>query len=89
MINIKGFLSILLIKKKTILTTNTLYRYLNYFSKLIVEKISIKNKPFLEDLSKGFKLKSVYTTKGKNNIEKACDHLVLNNKKLMICFIKK
>ena len=37
----------------------------NYFSKLNnIEKILIKNKSFLEDLSKGLKLKSVYTTKG-------------------------
>ena len=37
----------------------------NYFSKLNnIEKI--KNKSFLEDLSKGLKLKSVYTTKGEN-----------------------
>ena len=68
---------------------NTLYNYLNYFFKLSVEKMSIKNKPFLEDHSKGFNLKSVYTAKGKNNMEKAYDDLVLNNKKLMMCFIKK
>ena len=41
---------------------NTLY---NYFSKLNnAKEISIKNKSFLEDLSKGFKLKSIYPTKG-------------------------
>ena len=60
---------------------NTLYNYLNYFFNLSVEEISIKNKSFLEDLSKGFKLKSVYTTKGENSIEKAYDDLVLSNKK--------
>ena len=60
---------------------NTLYNYLNYFSKLSAEEISIKNKSFLEDLSKGFKLKSVYTTKSENNIEKAYNDLVLSNKK--------
>ena len=68
---------------------NTLYNYLNYFSKLSAEENSIKNKSFLEDLSKGFKLKSVYTTKGENNIGKAYDNLALSNKKVMICFIKK
>ena len=96
MINIKGFLSILLIKKKTIdyeiLSSevgdinfydryNTLYNCLNYLSNFSAEEISIKNKSFLEDLSKGFKLKSVYTTKGENNIEKAYYDLVLSNKK--------
>ena len=60
---------------------NTLYNYLNYFSKLSAEEISIKNKSFLDDLSKGFKLKSVYTTKGENNIKKAYYDLVLSNKK--------
>ena len=68
---------------------NTLYNYLNYFFKFSVEEISIKNKSFLKDLSKGFKLKSVYTTKGENNIEKTYDDLVFNNKKLMMFFIKK
>ena len=101
--NIKGFLSILLIKKKNkidyeILSSkvenfydgyNTLYNYLIYFSKLSAEEISIKNKSFLKDLSKGFNLKSVYTTKGENNIEKTYDDLVFNKKKLMMFFIKK
>ena len=59
---------------------NTLY---NYFPKRNnIEEISIKNKSFLKDLSKGFKFKSVYTTKGGNNIEKAYDDLVLNDKKI-------
>ena len=57
---------------------NTLYNYLNYFSKLSAEEISIKNKSFLKNLSKGFKLKSVYTTKGENNIEKVYDDLFFN-----------
>ena len=65
---------------------NKLY---NYFSKLSAEEISIKNKSFLKGLPKGFKLKSVYTTKGENNIEKTYDDLVFNNKKLMMFFIKK
>ena len=65
---------------------NTLY---NYFSKLSAEQSSIKNKSFLEDLSKGFKLKSVYTTKGENNIEKAYYDLVLNNKKIDDALYKK
>ena len=38
---------------------------------------------------KGFKLKSVYTTKGENNIEKAYDDLVSNNKKIDDVFVKK
>ena len=33
---------------------------------------------------KGFKLKSVYTTEGENNIEKAYDDLVLNDKKTKV-----
>ena len=52
-------------------------------------EISIKNKSFSKDISKGFNLKSVYTTKGENNIEKTYDDLVFNNKKLMMFFIKK
>ena len=66
-----------------------MYNYLNYFSNFSAEEISIKNKSFLEDLSKGFKLKSVYTTKGENNIEKVCDDLVLNNKKVYDVLYKK
>ena len=58
-----------------------MYNYLNYFSKLSAGKISIKNKSFLKDLLKGFKLKSTYT-KNENNIENACDDLVFNNKKI-------
>ena len=38
---------------------------------------------------KGFKLKSVYTTKGENNIEKAYDDLVFNNKKIDDVLYKK
>ena len=68
---------------------NTLHNYLNYLFKLSVEKISIKNKSFLKDLSKGFKLKSVYSTKGKNNIERAYDDLVLSNKKIDDVLYKK
>ena len=59
-----------------------MYNYLNHFSKFSAKEISIKNKSFLEDLSKGFKLKSVYTTKGESNIKKAYDDLVLNSKKI-------
>ena len=103
MINIKGFLSVLLIKKKTIDYEifssevgdinfydryNTLYNYLNYFSNFSAEEISIKNKSFLEDLSKGFKLKSVYIAKGENNTEKAYDDLFLSNKKSDDVFYK-
>ena len=55
---------------------NTLYKSLNYFSRLSEEEISIKNELFLEDLSKGFKLKSAYHTKGENNIEEAYDESV-------------
>ena len=58
-----------------------MYNYLNYFFELSAEEISIKNKSCLEDLSKWFKLKSVYITKGESNMEKSYDDLVLNNKK--------
>ena len=68
---------------------NTLYNYLSYFSKFSAEEISIKNKLFLEDLSKRFKLKSAYTTKGENNIEKAYDDLVLSNKRIDDVLYKK
>ena len=61
---------------------NTLYDYLNSFFKPSVGEISIKNKSFLKDLSKGFKLKSVYTTNGENNVEKAYDDFLFNNKKI-------
>ena len=66
---------------------NTLYNYLNYFSKLSVEEISIKNELFLKDISKGFKLKSAYT-KGQNNIQKASDDLVFGNKKIDVFYKK-
>ena len=66
-----------------------MYNYLNYFFKPSVEEISIKNKSFLKDLSKGFKLKSVYTTNGENNIEKAYDDLAFNNKKINDVLYKK
>ena len=66
-----------------------MYNYLNYFSKRSVGDISIKNKSSLEDLLKGFKLKSVYTTKGEKNIEKAYEDLVLDNKKIDDVFYKK
>ena len=65
-----------------------MYNCLNYFFKAGARKISIKNKSFLKDLVKGLKLKSVYTTKGENNIEKAYDDLVLNNKKIDIFYKK-
>ena len=61
---------------------NTLYNYLNSFFKPSAGEISIKNKSFLKDLSKGFKLKSVYTTNGENNVEKAYDDFLFNNKKI-------
>ena len=65
----------------------TLYNYLNCSFKPRAKQISIKNKSFFEDLSKGFKLKSVYNTGGKSNTEKAYDDLVLNNKTIddMLC----
>ena len=66
-----------------------MYNYLIYFSKLSAEEISIKNKSFLKDLSKGCNLKSVYTTKGENNIEKTYDDLVFNNKKIDDVLYKK
>ena len=61
---------------------NTLYNYLNYFSKLSTGKISIKNELFLKNLSKGFKVKKAYNTKDKNNIEKAYDDLVFGKKEI-------
>ena len=64
-----------------------MYNYLNYFSKLSVEEISIKNELFLKDLSKGFKPKSSYT-KGQNNIQKAYDDLVFGNKKIDVFYKK-
>ena len=67
---------------------NTLYNYLNCFINFSVEETLIKNKSFLKDLLKGFKLKSVYTTKGEKNIEKAYDDLVSNNKKIHDVFYK-
>ena len=67
---------------------NTLYNYLSYFSKFSAEEISIKNKLFL-DLSKAFKLKSVYIIKGKNNTKKAYNNLFLNNKKIDDVLYKK
>ena len=66
-----------------------MYNYLNYFFKLSVKEISIKNKSFLKDLFKGFKLKSVYITKGENNIEKTYDDLVFNNKEIDDVLYKK
>ena len=68
---------------------NTLYNYLNCFFNFSVEEISIKNKSFLKDLSKEFKLKSVYTTNGEKNIEKAYNDLVFNNKKIDDVLYKK
>ena len=59
------------------------------FSTFSAKEISIKNNSFLKDLLKGFKLKSVYTTNGENNIEKAYDDLVFNNKKIDDALFKK
>ena len=64
---------------------HTLYNYLSEFN---LEKTSIKDKLFLEDLSNGFKIKSKYTTSGKNNIENAYDDLVFNNKRIGDAFYK-
>ena len=38
---------------------------------------------------KGFKLKSVYTTNGENNIKKAYDDLISNNKRIDDVLYKK
>ena len=46
------------------------------------EESSIKNKTFLKDLSKGFKVKSVYIIQDEKNIEKAYDDLVFSNKEV-------
>ena len=61
----------------------------DYLSKFDFKKTSVKNKLLLIDLSKGFNLKSAYTTNGENNIEKAYDNLVLNNKKIDDVIYKK
>ena len=61
--------------------------------KFSAEETSIKNKSSLKELSKGFKLKSTYTTKGKNNITDAYDDayhdLVFGNKKIYDVLYKK
>ena len=98
MINIKGFLSILLINYEILSYKvddinfydeyNTLYNYLNYFFNFNVEETLIKNQSFLKDLSKGFKLKRVCITNDENNIEKAYDDLVFNDKKIDDVFYK-
>ena len=44
---------------------NTLYNYLSYFFKFSAEEISLKNKSFLEDLSKEYQLKSVLLSRVK------------------------
>ena len=61
----------------------TLYNYLDDLLKSDVERISIKNQLFLEDLSKGFMFKKVYAIPRKNitNTEKTHNDLVLNDKK--------
>ena len=70
-----------------------MYNYLNYLFKFSAEETSIKNKSSLKELSKGFKLKSTYTTKGKNNINDAYDDayhdLVFGNKKIYDVLYKK
>ena len=106
MINIKGFLNILLRKKKIILTTKCFYVKLKVLIFLpdmilctIIQIICSawcrrnfeRDKSFLEDLSKGFKLKKAYAiSKGdRNNTEKAYDNLVLNiNKTIDDVFYK-
>ena len=65
-----------------------MYNYLNFFSEHSVREISIKYESFLKDLLKGFKLKSVYITKGENNIEKVYNNFVFNNKKIDDVFYK-
>ena len=49
----------------------------------------MENKSFLENLSKGFKLKSVYTTEDRNNTEKVYNDLILNYKKIDDVLYKK
>ena len=58
-----------------------MYNYLNCFLKFSAEETLIKIEIFLKYLPKGFKLKSVYTIKGENNLENGYDDLVFNNKK--------
>ena len=67
MINIKGFLSILLINYEILSYKvddinfydeyNTLYNYLNYFFNFNVEETLIKNQSFLKIYQKGLSLK--------------------------------
>ena len=59
------------------------------FLSLVQKKFKIKNKSFLEDLSKGFELKSVYTTKGKLKYKILMMIWFSVIKKLMMFFIKK
>ena len=49
----------------------------------------MENRSFLENLSKGFKLKSVYTTEDRNNTEKVYNDLILNYKKIDDVLYKK
>ena len=49
----------------------------------------MENKSFLENLSKAFKLKSVYTTEDRNNTEKVYNDLIFNYKKIDDVLYKK
>ena len=60
----------------------TLYEYLNHLLEFDMERISKRDKSFLKDLLKGFKIKKTYDTliKNRDNVEKVYDYLVLKNK---------
>ena len=60
----------------------TLYKYLNYLLEFDVEIISKRDKSFLKDLLKGFKIKKTYDILKRNidDEKKAYDNLVLKNK---------
>ena len=60
----------------------TLYEYLNHLLEFDMERISKRDKSFLKDLLKGFKIKKAYDTliKNRDNVEKVYDYLVLKNK---------
>ena len=59
-----------------------LYKYLNYLLELDVKIISKRDKSFLKDLLKGFKIKKTYDILKRNidDEKKAYDNLVLKNK---------
>ena len=55
---------------------------MNHLLEFDMERISKRDKSFLKDLLKGFKIKKTYDTliKNRDNVEKVYDYLVLKNK---------